>query len=196
MIECLAARDVFGADEVVGLELSQPAVGALERRYAGVPGVTIVEGDVADPDFALEGEFEVVNAIGVMFHIVEDERWEAAVARLGSLLAEDGARVVGGHFGLLTQNVQFHRTDSFSSWEELRSAQGETALVNKRIRSLRRWRRCARGAGLRVACLRRTRRTRRLETPENNVLVLVRDASGAPASGGGRAAASARASSG
>ena len=168
-------REVFGAEEAVGIEISEPAVRALEERYAEVPGVTIVEADVSDPDFALDGEFEIVNAIGVMFHIVDDARWERAVAALGQRLAPGGVLVVGGQFGLVTQNVQFHRTDSFSNWEEFRSAGGETALVNKRIRSLRRWRRCAAEAGLRTACVRRTRQSGSLQTPENNVLVLVRD---------------------
>jgi SAM-dependent methyltransferase len=207
IIECLAARplpsslrvldvgsgaghwidfylEIFGAEEVVGLEISEPALRALERRYANSPGVTVVEADVAGPDFALRREFDVVNAIGVMFHIVEDERWERAVAALGRHLAPGGALVVGGQFGLVTRNVQFHRTDEFSSWEEFRAASSQTALVNKRIRSLRRWRRCARRAGLRVECLRRTRQSASLETPENNVLVL------APVSGGSEAHAS------
>ena len=178
-------RDVFDADHVVGLEISEPAVRALEGRYADAPEVEIAEGDVGDSAFALEHEFEIVNAIGVLFHIVEDDRWERAVRTLGRRLAPEGVLVVSDHFGLVTQNVQFHRTDSFSSWAEFRSAHGETALVNKRIRSLRHWRRCARKAGLRVECLRRTRQSGRLETPENNVLVLVRDASEAPASAGG-----------
>jgi SAM-dependent methyltransferase len=176
--------EVFGAEEVVGLEISEPAVRVLERRYASTPVVTVVEADVADPAFALGREFDVVNAIGVMFHIVEDERWERAVAALGRHLAPGGALVIGGQFGLVTRNVQFHRTDEFSSWEEFRAASSETALVNKRIRSLRRWRRCARRAGLRVECLRRTRPSARLETPENNVLVL------APVSGASEARAS------
>lgn len=168
--------DVFGAEQAVGIEISEPAVQALEAKYADVPDVTIVEADISDPGFALDGEFEIVNAIGVMFHIVDDDRWERAVAALGRRLAPGGVFVVGGHFGHVTQNVQFHRTDSFSSWEDFRSAGGETALVNKRIRSLRRWRRGAARAGLHAACVRRTRQSGSLQTPENNVLVLVKEA--------------------
>jgi SAM-dependent methyltransferase len=168
--------EVFGADEAVGIEISEPAVQALEERYADVPAVTIVEADVGDAGFDLDGEFEIVNAIGVMFHIVDDDRWERAVAALGRRLGPGGALVVGGQFGHVTQNVQFHRTDSFSSWEDFRSAAGETALVNKRIRSLRRWRRCAARAGLQIACVRRTRQSGSLHTPENNVLVLEKEA--------------------
>jgi SAM-dependent methyltransferase len=168
--------EVFGAEEAVGIEISEPAVQALVERYADVPGVTIVEADIGDRGFELDGEFEIVNAIGVMFHLVDDDRWERAVAALGRRLAPGGVFVVGGHFGHVTQNVQFHRTDSFSSWDDFRSAAGEKALVNQRIRSLRRWRRCAARAGLRVAGVCRTRQSGSLQTPENNVLVLERDA--------------------
>jgi SAM-dependent methyltransferase len=163
---------VFGASEVVALEISQPAVRALEARYRGAPRVRIVEADVSDAGFALGRRFDIVNAIGVMFHIVEDNRWERAVIELARHLAPGGALVVSGQFGLVTQNVQFHRTDEFSSWDEFRAARSEHALVNKRIRSLRAWKRCARRAGLRIARVERTRQSRRLETPENNVLLL------------------------
>ena len=97
---------------------------------------------------------------------------EAVAERLAADLAATGVIVVSGQFGLTTQNVQFHNTDRFSSWEELRAARSETALVNKRIRSLRRWKRCAAEAGLHVDAVRRNRAPEGITTPENNVLML------------------------
>ena len=43
---------------------------------------------------------------------------------------------------------------------------------NKRIRSLKLWRDCARQAGLRINCAQRTRQWKGIITPENNVLIL------------------------
>jgi SAM-dependent methyltransferase len=164
-------REIFGAT-VVGTEISGPAVRFLRERYDGNDDVGIVEADVASPSFALDQKFQIVNAVGVMFHIIEDERWERAVANLAAHLVAGGSLVVGGQFGLLTQNVQFHHTDDFSSWDEIRAARGSKTLVNKRIRSLRRWRRCARRAGLRIEGVNRTTKSSHVLTPENNVLVL------------------------
>lgn len=167
-------RRVFDARAVVGLELSSLAVEALREKYAGEPGVEIAEGDIGDAATLPDRRFGLVNAVGVMFHIVDDERWERAVANVASCLAPGGLAVVTGQFGLLTQNVQFHHRDDFASWDEARAGGDGVALVNKRIRSLHRWRACARKAGLELVERRRARTGRAIPTPENNVLLLRR----------------------
>jgi SAM-dependent methyltransferase len=164
----------LAAEQVVGVEISAVAVEALSGRYADDPRVRVVEADIAAVAPGIEGAFDVINAIGVMFHIVDDGLWRRAVGNLGSLLAADGVLVIGGQFGRTTQNVQFHSTDRFASWEEFREARSDVTLVNKRIRSLRDWRRCADAAGLKVDALRRTPGNPAITTPENNVLVLKR----------------------
>lgn len=166
--------EVLGAREVVGIELSTLAVQQLADRYAAQQRVRIVEADIAAADPAIEGSFDVINAIGVMFHIVDDQLWERAVRNLCRLLAADGTMVVSGQFGLTTQNVQFHNTDSFSSWSEMRRTHSDVALVNKRIRSLQAWKACARRSGLRVDAVRRNHTPAGIRTPENNLLILRR----------------------
>jgi len=167
-------RRVFGASSVVGLELSALAVEGLQAKYAGQAEVEIAEGDVGAGGFSLERRFGLVNAVGVMFHIVDDDRWERAVANLARQLEPGGLAVITGQFGHTTRNVQFHRRDDFSSWDEFRSPGSDVALVNKRIRSLRRWRACAATAGLEVVRRQRTQVSRAIPTPENNVLILQR----------------------
>jgi len=165
-------RRVFGASRVVGLELSALAVEGLREKYADRPEVEIAEGDVSGPDFSLGRTFGLVNAVGVMFHIVDDERWERAVSTLARHLEPGGLAVISGQFGRTTRNVQFHRRDEFSSWDEARSPAAGVALVNKRIRSLRRWRSCADAAGLEIVRRQQTQTSRAIPTPENNVLLL------------------------
>ncbi len=165
---------VLAAEHVVGVEISAVAAEALSSKYDADPRVRILEADIAAVTPGIEGAFDVINAIGVMFHIVEDGLWHRAVRNLGSLLTPDGVLVIGGQFGRTTQNVQFHSTDRFASWEELREARSDVILVNKRIRSLRDWRRCAKAAGLTVDAVERTRGTPAVTMPENNILVLKR----------------------
>jgi 2-polyprenyl-3-methyl-5-hydroxy-6-metoxy-1,4-benzoquinol methylase len=164
--------DVFQAAHVVGVEISRPCVTALCKKYEHADNIHIIQADVSCSDFSLGEKFDIINAIGVIFHIVDDDLWRQTVKNLSAHLEKDGVIVVGGQFGLITQNVQFHTTDEFSTWEEYRTAHSDVTLVNKRIRSLRRWRDCARIAGLRVFCVKRTKQHKEILTPENNVLFL------------------------
>lgn len=166
-------RGVWGVERAVGVELSEVAAAQLARRFADTPSVRIVTGDASDPGFALHERFDVINAIGVMFHIVDDAAWEQALRNLARHLAPGGRIVVGGQFGWLTRDVQFHDADAYTSWDDrVRPTAGEK-LVNKRIRSLRRWRKGAARAGLRVERVVRAARDPSMVTPESNVLVLV-----------------------
>ena len=166
-------RATFAASYVCGLEISKACADRLRAKYARTEGVAIVQGDIAERSFRLERKFDIVNAIGVVFHIVDDERWLQALVNMRKLLLDHGVMVVGGEFGLITQNVQFHASDHFDTLEAMRqSAAGGEVRVNKRIRSLRRWKRAARAAGLRVKALIRTPGAAEIVTPENHVLVL------------------------
>ncbi len=131
-------RSVFGADRFVAVEIFGPDVEALRRRFTSSDTVRVVEADVSDAEFDLQDRFDVINAIGVMFHIVDDDRWEQAVRNLAVHLADGGVVIVGGQFGFATQNVQFHSVDEFASFDQLRSTRSSVLLVNKRIRSRRR----------------------------------------------------------
>jgi SAM-dependent methyltransferase len=164
--------EVFRAKRAVGSEISNAAVEALGSKYDRMGNVDIVEADVASSDFDLEDKFDIVNAIGVVFHIVDDGKWEDAVANIAKHLSDDGVAVIGGQFGRATRNVQFHNSDHFESWDEARGSSSEVALVNKRIRSLRHWKNCAGQAGLKIVGLKRARGRKEIETPENNVLLL------------------------
>jgi len=80
--------------------------------------------------------------------------------------------IAGGQLGRVTANVRFHDTGDSTGWEQARRAEGEVALVDKRIRSLELWKSCARRAGLVAVCSSKARGRREIETPENNILVL------------------------
>ena len=159
-------RDTLDAREVVGVEISTSAAEALSARYATEPEVTIVEGDVSESGFDLERRFDIVNAVGVLFHVVEEDAWQRALANLGAHLAPGGRLLVAEHVGLLSHDVDFRRLEAVDGYPE------GVALVTKRIRSSRRWRHGARRAGLRVVRMHRIRKPRSMRTPANRVIVL------------------------
>jgi len=167
----------FNASFVCGVDISKTCVEALRSKYAHSKNVVIVEGDISQSDFSLDRKFDVISAIGVIFHIVEDDLWHKALINLCNMLSDDGVIVVGGDFGWITQNVQFHVTDDFDDLEQAMNSLGGAYSVkeiyfNKRVRSLRQWKTAAAKAGLHVQQVARTPRYSRIVTPENNIMVL------------------------
>jgi SAM-dependent methyltransferase len=165
-------RDVVGSEHVVGVEISELAAEQLGDKYADDDRVRIVCGDVSSPGFHLGEQFDIIAAVGVMFHVVDDSAWRRAIANLAEHLRPEGLILIGGQFGRVTRDVQFHAADRFATWDEFRGARSDVNLVNKRIRSLHRWRVAARNAGLEVSELKKARRDRSIPTPENNVLTI------------------------
>jgi len=80
---------------------------------------------------------------------------------------------------MMTRNVQFHSTDEFKRIEDMRAAFPTNEVrINKRIRSLARWKKAAIAAGLRVKLVVRTFNVPEIVTPENNVMILERPRAG------------------
>jgi SAM-dependent methyltransferase len=170
--------DVYLVKAITAVEFVPQMAEFLRTKYAGRPEVTVLRADVAN-DPLPDQQFDIVNAIGVMFHIVDDQLWRQTVVRLLAALKPDGLMLIGGDFGAETRNVQFHRTDHFESWSEHDSTKAPTQLVNKRVRSLAEWTRLAGELGAVVAEVIRSDTASGIRTPENDLLVLRR----APAGG-------------
>lgn len=142
---------------VMATDLSARSVGFLREKYAEDQRVRVEECDVVQG--VPEGTFDVVTAIGVLFHIVDDAALVQALCNLRRVLSPDGVLLVGGYFGLTTRDIMFTRS-------------GDQLAVTKRIRSRSWWRRNSRRAGLRVVQFIKTHNRRGFLFPENNLLVL------------------------
>jgi hypothetical protein len=125
--------------------------------------------------------FDVVNAIGVMFHIVDDGKWLRTIRWLADRMNPGGVLIVGGLFGPFTANVQFNPV-RFDSREEMERGGGELAC-NKRVRSRRKWKRALKSCGFDRVTFRRTPVPRSVNTPENNLLFAVKSSDGRGARG-------------
>ncbi|MEM9659456.1 MAG: class I SAM-dependent methyltransferase, partial [Planctomycetota bacterium] len=152
----------LGASECVGVDVSQKCVNALRSRFADNDAVTIHHGTCANALAQLseqdEQQYDVVNAIGVMFHIVDDDEWRRTIQRIGAAVRPGGHYVIGGHFGFLNNlNVQFDHA----------------GRVNKRLRSRTCWRRELRSAGFRKVSFYANNAYRSIRDllPENNLLI-------------------------
>lgn len=148
----------LGARELVGIDVSESSVRFLGEKYASDDGISIHHGKAATTLQALDGNFDLINAIGVMFHIVDDSEWTDTIHAMADKLTSDGLLVIGGHFGWLDGlNVQIDKTGQ----------------VNKRLRSLRHWKQALGNAGLSRTCLYRNYAYLWINDPlpENSVLI-------------------------
>ena len=120
------------------------------RKYRFIIGLSISRNDrmssvlmedITSAEFStgvICGPVDYITAIGVMFHIVDDERWKRAVQNLAAVLKPDGVMFIGGDFGPETRNVQFHRKDEFKDWREHGTAEvpKDEVRINKRVGSV------------------------------------------------------------
>ncbi len=70
---------------VTGLDIAPVSIERLTRRH---PGARFVLADVSEAP--VEGRFDLVNAFDVLYHIVDDARWETAVRHLGAAVEPGG----------------------------------------------------------------------------------------------------------
>jgi SAM-dependent methyltransferase len=117
--------DTLAARSVTATDFSQVAVGALEPRYADREHVRVERMDVCEHRADFDGAFDVINAISVMFHVVEDERWEQALENFSRYLRPDGVVIVGGDFGERTEELGvMRRVRSLERWKAALDAHG------------------------------------------------------------------------
>lgn len=152
----------LGAQRVVGIDVSKSSVDHLREKFRDTDAVEVHQGTAQRALESVQGDFALVNAIGVMFHIVDDQAWRETLRVLGERLEPSGLLVVGGHFGWVDGvNVQI-------------DAQGQ---VNKRLRSRGRWKRALRELGFGRIRFYTNRAYLRIPQilPENSLLVAQRD---------------------
>lgn len=158
---------VLQVEHIYGVDIARGSVERLKARFEGNSAVTILHGDVLDQDAVPEQSLDLINAIGVLFHIVDDQKWEETLCWCYSRLRHGGIFVAGGLMGMVTANVQFEPI-KFSTVEDYR---GNSELVcNKRVRSRRYWKKALRNAGFKKIVFRSSDSPSHISTPENNLV--------------------------
>jgi SAM-dependent methyltransferase len=165
-------RRTFFAAHVTGIEIVDEMAAYLKEKYAADDAIEIFNTDISGPDCDFPVQYDLINAIGVMFHIVDDGLWRNAMRNIVAATKPGGILVIGGDFGPVSRNNQFHKKDEFSSWREHASSATAEAIVNKRLRSLSEWQSVAQENRLEVVDLVRSDIDQHISTPENDVLLL------------------------
>jgi SAM-dependent methyltransferase len=99
---------------VTGVDIAPTSVERLRERF---PEARFVLADIGGED--LEGSWDLVNAFDVLYHIVDDARWEAAVRRLGAAVAPGGLLLVTDTFAPLGAIAEHNRMRPLESYRRL-----------------------------------------------------------------------------
>jgi 2-polyprenyl-3-methyl-5-hydroxy-6-metoxy-1,4-benzoquinol methylase len=101
----------LGVTDLEGSDLTSAAVARLSARY---PDVAIHQLDIGAGDGQLEvAAFDVISIIDVLYHIVDDERYEQAIANLAAMLKPGGTLLLTENFVRAPQvgRHQINRTE-------------------------------------------------------------------------------------
>jgi SAM-dependent methyltransferase len=80
-----------GAHQVFGADLTEAAVQRLRERY---PHAEFLQADIGEPDVPLPRTMDVVSAMSVLLHIVDEQRFERALENLMASLRPGGSLIL------------------------------------------------------------------------------------------------------
>jgi SAM-dependent methyltransferase len=106
---------------VTGVDIAPTSVERLRTRF---PEARFMLADVSE--VALEGTFDLVNAFDVLYHVVDDARWAAAVRRLGDAVAPGGALLVTDTFAALGAIAEHNRMRPLAEYRRVLEPLGFT----------------------------------------------------------------------
>ncbi len=125
---------IMEARSVTGVDFSELASQALSRRYEAIDSIRVERADITVRRTGFDASFDLINAIGVMFHIVDDRLWRQALENFAGYLRPGGTVIVGGDFGDEGEELGvMRRTRSLAQWEETLASLGLETCGLKRF---------------------------------------------------------------
>jgi SAM-dependent methyltransferase len=100
--------------QVTGVDIAPTSVERLQKQF---PAAKFVLADIGETD--LEGSWDLVNAFDVLYHIVDDARWEAAVRRLAQAVAPGGLLLVTDTFAPLGAIAEHNRMRPMDAYRRI-----------------------------------------------------------------------------
>ncbi|AYY11567.1 class I SAM-dependent methyltransferase [Actinobacteria bacterium YIM 96077] len=109
----------LGMSDVVGSDLTEAAVEQLRARY---PDARFVRLDITEDIGPLEpASFDVASCMDVLFHIVDDERYKAAIDNIGRVVRPGGRFVLSENF--------LHRRADYTEHQVSRTIEWVTSVL-------------------------------------------------------------------
>lgn len=108
----------LGAADITGSDLTSVAVERLRTRF---PDAHFEQLDISEDAIQLDGPYDAISAMDVLFHVVDDDGYARALRNLAMLLAPDGRLV-------FTENL-LHGETQRADYQTSRSLENVEALL-------------------------------------------------------------------
>jgi 2-polyprenyl-3-methyl-5-hydroxy-6-metoxy-1,4-benzoquinol methylase len=86
----------LGARSITGIDITRKSIQALQQRY---PQHTFVQADIGQETLGIMGQFDIINAFDVLYHIRDDTAFENALVNLARLAVPGAFVFVTDLFG-------------------------------------------------------------------------------------------------
>ena len=104
----------YGAREIVGLDAAQSSISYLRNKFGQHQ---FYLADIGSPDFALDCQFDFVSIISVLYHLVDERRFECAVHNLARLMKPGGYLILSDQMSvhwLAPRHVRFRSLETYT----------------------------------------------------------------------------------
>lgn len=84
-----------GCRNLTGFDITNKVVSELSAKY---PAFRFIQKDIGNGDFSFPDRFDIASSFDVLYHIVEDGKYETAIKNISSLVKEGGIFLYSDNF--------------------------------------------------------------------------------------------------
>ena len=121
-------NNLFNNINIIGIDISKKIIDILNKKYDKDINIEIINNDILN--FDLKKKFFLINAIGVMFHIVDDNEFENSIKNISKIILNNGYLIIGGEFGNENKYLNFI-DENRKPIKKIRSLQFWEKILNK-----------------------------------------------------------------
>ncbi|OGO63311.1 MAG: hypothetical protein A2029_08490 [Chloroflexi bacterium RBG_19FT_COMBO_47_9] len=113
-----------GINSYTGLDITEISVQNLSKRYTDIQ---FLQADIGDENFSLNHKFDIVLIADVLFHIIDDERFETAITNISNHLLPEATIIISDLFTRFSVDSKQHcNWRSISQYESVLMKNGLT----------------------------------------------------------------------
>jgi SAM-dependent methyltransferase len=107
----------LGSASVAGLDITETSISRLSANY---PKYKFIKADITNEKLELKDGFDIITAFDVLFHIVDEDKFEQAIMNIKSLSHEGTKILIMDNFLSQPRPPGFHENDrTFDRYQEV-----------------------------------------------------------------------------
>jgi len=101
-----------GASSIIGVDIAESSVNYLKKHF---PDHQFFVCNIADSPCPFEGPFDLISAVSVLYHIVDDAKFQAAMRNLCTMLSQNGYLLLSDTFqkSPTARHTRFRSTNEY-----------------------------------------------------------------------------------